>query len=262
MPSDPEFKEIHEEFLILLKKFHEFCLANDIKYSLHAGNLLGAVREKGFIPWDDDVDITLTRAEYEKLHDALKTKGLGEGIRFEDLERTYKLIMKQPGKPAIWIDIQVYDFISEHPLGRKLKIYGTCFFAGFLRKSRKELLKAKLRGQGGWRYVAYNIAFLLGRPFPLKLRFQMWNAFCKNWFCGTRKLIYRSNDLYKGILPAFPAEVMGDYTIVPYENIKLMITKHYHEILVAHYGEDYMTPKRYGENEEKAHEINRILMQD
>ena len=50
MPSTELTKELHKEMLLLLKKFDELCTANDIKYSLHAGTLLGAVREKGFIP--------------------------------------------------------------------------------------------------------------------------------------------------------------------------------------------------------------------
>lgn len=260
MPSDPEFKELHEEFLILLKIFHDLCMENGIKYSLHGGNLLGAIREKGFIPWDDDVDVVLMRAGFEKLRDVAQKTELGEGVRFEPLERTYKLIMKRQDKPAVWLDIQVYDYISENPVSRKLKIYGTCFFAGFLRKDRRELLKAKLRGQGGWRYVFYNVAFYMGRPFPLKVRFKMWETFCKKWFCGTRKLIYRSNDLYKGVLMVFPKEVMDNYSLVPYENLELMITKRYHEVLVPLYGEDYMTPVKYEENETEAHEINRSLM--
>ena len=69
---------IHEELLILLQRLHEICLENDIRYSLHGGTLLGAVREKGFIPWDDDADITLTRGEFEKLRKVLRNMDLGK----------------------------------------------------------------------------------------------------------------------------------------------------------------------------------------
>lgn len=262
MPSEPELKVLHGEFLFLLELFHKLCIKNDIKYSLHGGNLLGAIREKGFIPWDDDVDITLIRSEFDRLCMILEKTKLGEGIRFEPLERTYKLIMKRKDKPVVWIDIQVYDFISENRISRKLKLYVTCFFAGFLRKQKQELLKAKLRGQNGWRFALYNIAFFLGKPFPQKIKFRIWHTFCKKWFCGSKQFIYRSNDLYKGILMIFPVEVMKDYTIVPYENIELMITKKYHDVLVPLYGEDYMIPKRYGDNEVKAHEINRSMILD
>ena len=58
MPSLPEMKELHSEMLELLKLIHQYCEENGIKYTLHAGTLLGAIREHGFIPWDDDIDIT------------------------------------------------------------------------------------------------------------------------------------------------------------------------------------------------------------
>lgn len=50
----------------MLKIFHYLCEKHNIKYFLVGGSMLGAVRHKGFIPWDDDMDIGIKRAEYEK----------------------------------------------------------------------------------------------------------------------------------------------------------------------------------------------------
>lgn len=52
--------------LEILKVFDKFCREHDLKYSLYAGSLLGAVRHKGFIPWDDDLDVCMPRSDYEK----------------------------------------------------------------------------------------------------------------------------------------------------------------------------------------------------
>lgn len=60
-------QEIKKIELEILKYFHSFCVENNIKYFLSNGTLLGAVKYKGFIPWDDDVDVLVPREDYNKL---------------------------------------------------------------------------------------------------------------------------------------------------------------------------------------------------
>ena len=59
-----ELKKIELE---MLKTLHSFCVENNIKYYLSHGTLLGAIRYKGFIPWDDDVDLLVPREDYNRL---------------------------------------------------------------------------------------------------------------------------------------------------------------------------------------------------
>ncbi len=61
-----ELDELKNIELSIMKKVHLFCVEQNITYYLSYGTLLGAVRHKGFIPWDDDIDIQMTRPDYEK----------------------------------------------------------------------------------------------------------------------------------------------------------------------------------------------------
>ena len=67
-----DFRQIQLEELKILKYVIEFLKENKINYYIYAGTFLGAVRHKGFIPWDDDIDIAITRPEYDKLIALLK----------------------------------------------------------------------------------------------------------------------------------------------------------------------------------------------
>ena len=59
--------EMQVGLLTLLKEFDAICRKHDITYYLEGGSLLGAVRHKGFLPWDDDVDLSMTRDNFQKL---------------------------------------------------------------------------------------------------------------------------------------------------------------------------------------------------
>ena len=59
--------EVQNACLDILKDVHAFCKAHQIGYSLAYGTLIGACRHKGFIPWDDDLDIMVSRQEFKHL---------------------------------------------------------------------------------------------------------------------------------------------------------------------------------------------------
>lgn len=59
-------KILQNAILKVGKEIHKICIENDIKYSIYGGTLLGAIRHKGFIPWDDDMDFCMTWDNYQK----------------------------------------------------------------------------------------------------------------------------------------------------------------------------------------------------
>lgn len=90
--------EVKEELFGMLTWFHSFCVNHNINYSLCYGTLIGAIRHKDFIPWDDDIDLVVSRDDYNRILNCL------EMIRFESGKR-YSLT-------AIELDNSDYPFIK------------------------------------------------------------------------------------------------------------------------------------------------------
>lgn len=80
-PAEGELRKIQYSSLNILDKVDEICKNNNLCYWLDAGTLLGCIRHKGFIPWDDDIDICMPRDDYNKIATLLKQYFPSEQIR-------------------------------------------------------------------------------------------------------------------------------------------------------------------------------------
>lgn len=67
-------RDVQNVSLDILQDIHEFCEAHNIYYTLCGGTLIGAIRHKGFIPWDDDLDIAMPRPDYDRFIKSYKSK--------------------------------------------------------------------------------------------------------------------------------------------------------------------------------------------
>lgn len=83
--SKDDLRKAQLLMLKILKEVHRICEKNGIHYFLSDGTLIGAIRHNGFIPWDDDLDIGMLRADYEKFKAAVQTE-LAEEFIFQSVE--------------------------------------------------------------------------------------------------------------------------------------------------------------------------------
>lgn len=129
--TDDELRQVQLIQLEMLEEVDRICRLCGIHYNIIAGTLLGAVRHKGYIPWDDDADVALLRAEYEKFRTVCE-KELDHGrFYFQDhrntqgyrwgygkLRRKGTLFLRanqehMPYEQGIFIDIFPLDAVSD-----------------------------------------------------------------------------------------------------------------------------------------------------
>jgi lipopolysaccharide cholinephosphotransferase len=144
--SDLNNLNIKKYLLENMISFHEFCEKHDLKYYLLGGTLLGAVRHQGFIPWDDDFDVAMSRKDYEKL--LALTEKTPNGFELNSPEHTQnyiypfakfcskKVIVEEPFyKPfitGIWIDVFPLDYTFDNTLAQKIQFLLINFLKKFL----------------------------------------------------------------------------------------------------------------------------------
>jgi len=123
--------ELQNKMLDMMKWFHEFCKQNNITYYAVGGTMLGAARHKGFIPWDDDIDVGVPRDDYNKILELAKTVNSScngyiiesylDGnkdfeypyIKIYDISTTLVENKRKKPKRGIFIDVFPLDGIGE-----------------------------------------------------------------------------------------------------------------------------------------------------
>lgn len=244
-------KELQDIQLECLIELDSICRKHKIRYSLDGGTLLGAVRHKGFIPWDDDIDLIMLRKDYEKFYKICK-KELDSYRFFLQEHRTdpnycvgYPRIrrkntvyrraghehMKYHG--GVFIDIFVLDNVPDNKILRKIHRFA-CFCNRkilWAKTGKKLAPTAFLRA---W----YSLVSLIPAEF----------AFASNSFiaflCDLKKTELVRHNTHPYPNPdvcgyGIPARLMKSLTLLEFEGRKFPAVKNYDEYLTMLYG-DYM----------------------
>ncbi|MCR4633457.1 MAG: LicD family protein [Erysipelotrichaceae bacterium] len=146
--------EVRKVSLDILIDIADYCERNDLRYFLSVGTLLGAVRHKGFIPWDDDIDIMMPRPDYERLlkeydgrYRLLKPEsGLLYYAKAYDPDTVkYETDTDYKKNKAIGVDIDIFPLdgiVNDEKIVQKL-YKRTCFLEALLRLSNQPIFLRK-----------------------------------------------------------------------------------------------------------------------
>lgn len=253
-----EMKKVWAIQIQMAQKLLDVCKRNDLKIWADGGTLLGVVREHGYIPWDDDIDMLMFRDDYDKLL-SIASQEFKSPFFFQSYktDKHYYRGHSQlrydgttcilPGEEycdfhqGIFIDIFVYDSIPD-VLDKEWES----------RMKETEEIMGKLHD--------YSHRYIILNPFYL------WNHFCNSIYCllkNPTKLYERceewfrqyKNDDTKRVYCAMFSRCLMDIAIkqkewyastiyMPFEDIELPVPVGFHHILSTQYGLDYMTPRK------------------
>lgn len=237
--------EIHHTLLYIAKAFREICDRHHIPYYMVGGTLLGAVRHKGFIPWDDDMDFGVPIDRYEELLGYLR-KELPSPYRV----CTYK---SEIGCSTVFAKIDDFSTVIEdkcqaiplaNQLGLNIDLFPLCYCRRndpknkrlqFLRAINRVIFTESTEGQN----YKHLIKKVIRKLFPIsreKLLDKIWDT----------TLGIQSGECLANLFGVFgdrefiPKDWFGAGTIYNFESITLKGPQKFDEYLTQIYG-DYMT---------------------
>ena len=110
-PTKSELRDIQKKGIFILDEIVHICEKNHLSYWLDYGTLLGAVRHKGFIPWDDDLDISMMREDYIKIVPLLQEhfKNTDYVVRLTDNINHFQIRVHQKNNSIVGVDIFPID---------------------------------------------------------------------------------------------------------------------------------------------------------
>lgn len=237
----------------------DFLEKNGLHYILAGGTMLGAVRHGGFIPWDDDVDILMPRADYEALKALIKDDRMIENVRFclpGDADHLYPFIKavdhKYPCEDAriidsvklyLWVDIFPLDHFpddeKEHAAAlRKLLFWKKMLYAGILKKKYwKDLYKGNIIKQ--CKSMAGRALYTLMGGYPRICRLIDRKAMEMDRRCSDSDHV-GDGSWPEGMKDYFPVSATFPTIDCTFETGRFKIPQNYDLYLTLFYG-DYMT---------------------
>lgn len=248
--------EVHSVLYDILVDIHEFCVENDIKYSLAGGTLLGAIRHNGFIPWDDDIDIQMSRPEYERFIHSYESKcgyklfsrelsGSDDVCiafsRVCEMKNTYVNTGEYPWKnepTGLWVDVVPIDGAPKRESKAKIKI---CIMYGLwiLTIMSRHAAHAKIRTtHGGVKKIRMALKKLLVSFLPKDFVLR-YISMCQQYSFEDSEFIANYSTMQNKYREWQPKSSMLKFVLHQFERGKFYIMEDYETSLSHLYG-NYM----------------------
>lgn len=253
-------KRLKKAELNILKDFDNICKKYEIHYFLVGGSLLGAIRHGGFIPWDDDIDVGMTREEYNKFFKVMP-KELGKdyilatptnysgycGAIIKLMRKNTKFIpefcTEMKCDLGIHIDIFVWDNLCDKRAGAWFQIKAARILSQLIFLCGSS--KPEIPGKGIQKFILQNICrmmhFVLNRiPDSEKKLYRCFEKVSKKENNKTTKYItsFQTHDPYKH---TYHKQDLIPYTQKNFEGFNASVQNNYKENLYRCFGSNYMS---------------------
>ena len=249
--TEKDHKKLQELELGILLELDRICKAYDLHYSVAYGTLIGAIRHRGFIPWDDDIDVYMPRKDYLKLEEICKKElksdffyqnnstdpecfYLYDKIRLNGTVFRESFVSKYNIHHGVYIDIFPIDKIPQNIFKRKIQYYKFHFYrTGVMAKY------LMLEAREGKKKVVFSALKLLYFPFPLKWLYKKTQNTAMKYVDsveGMDAISFFSPYKQKDI---FECKVFENYTTCEFMGKTVSVIKNYDKVLKQIYG-DYM----------------------
>lgn len=232
--------EKQKRLLALLKTFHDFCQRSTITYSLDWGSLLGAVRHKGFIPWDDDLDIMVDRENYNKIINSIKNeKDLFYDHTSPETVWVGRIHINENEVNDNWqptMDIFIIDNAPNGRLAKKTRLLEVLFLQGMTKVS-PDFKKGNLLMRSCTVLTCY-----VGKLFSRKMKLSWYDKIAQR---SNHKQTYQKTcyfEEFKCLGRYYSSNLLDTVITIPFEDCEAYIVKDYHECLCEQFGKNYMTP--------------------